>query len=778
MKQLFLLIFLFLSVGFVFGQTERINSRYVVDTKDEGIDAFYSREIHPLHGFLKKDGSFYGEFDAENVKRLMQSELIYYDYTEILSDSQKSSDKNMGNNKLSVHPCFQNAVNYAVPQNFSLGSYAGYFTLEEYHAEIDNMISLFPHLISEKVEIGISIEGRPIHVLRISDNPGVDQDKPQVLYTSIHHSQEPASLSVVIFFMYYLLENYGIDDEVTYLIDNSEMYFIPMINPDGYIHNETNNPNGGGLWRKNRRQNSIFSYGVDLNRNYGYMFGYDNIGSQPIGSSPWHRGDSAFSEPETQAMKFFLESKEIKIALNWHAYGNMIIYPYNYRNIYTEDSLLYVKIGEVLSHQNNYRYGTVAETYGYQCNGDADDWGYGEQTTKNKIISLTGEVGSMSDGFWPEQDRIIPLCIDAVWMNLATAHFALEFAEFTDLSSSITDKTNDYWKFNLQSLGLKENSSFTVIFNPISTNLHFPENEIEISGLNNLQSKIDSVEYVITANHGDELVYDVIIDNGLFQFKETFYKVFGEITVLFEDDCETLDNWSGNWGLTTEHACSGSHSITDSPYSNYGIFNNKDLTLIHDIDLSNSIYAVAQFMMRYDTENNHDYVQFFASNDGGNSWTALCGNYSNYGSDDQDEGQPVYDGMRFEWTFEEINLNNYLGEIIQLKFNFRSDQSNHKDGFYFDDFRVVSVEQNSVNTGLFTEQNRIMLYPNPVNDNLFVETDFEAYTFIVYNLTGQIVFSEYVPKRSLKINTQSWQRGLYLYQIPEMNIRGKIIVEQ
>ena len=67
--------------------------------------------------------------------------------------------------------------------------------------------------------------------------------------------------------MWYLLENYETDTEIKTLVDNTALYFIPIINPDGYIFNESTNPNGGGFWRKNRKDNGNDTFGVDLNRN-------------------------------------------------------------------------------------------------------------------------------------------------------------------------------------------------------------------------------------------------------------------------------------------------------------------------------------------------------------------------------------------------------------------------------------------------------------------------------------------------------------------------------
>ena len=159
---------------------------------------------------------------------------------------------------------------FDTPENFGLGSMGGFFTYQEFLDNLDSMYAKYPEIITPKTAIDTftSIEDREIFWVRISDSASLNQTEPEALYTSIHHAREPQSLAQLIFYMWYLLENYGSDAEVTHLVDNTEMYFIPMINPDGYIFNETTNPNGGGLWRKNRRDNLDGEMGVDPNRNY------------------------------------------------------------------------------------------------------------------------------------------------------------------------------------------------------------------------------------------------------------------------------------------------------------------------------------------------------------------------------------------------------------------------------------------------------------------------------------------------------------------------------
>ncbi len=201
---------------------------------------------------------------------------------------------------------------------------------------LDELTSECPNIISQKVSIGQSLEGREIWMVRLSDNPNIEEDEPEVLYTGLHHAREPMSYMNLFFYMNYLCENYDSDVEIRNIIDNRELYFVPVVNPDGLVYNESIAPDGGGLQRKNGLEscadnnNDNLWDGVDLNRNYGYYWGYDDEGSSPDGCSQTYRGSGPFSEPETYAIKNFVEQHDFKIALNYHSYSNLLIYPFGY----------------------------------------------------------------------------------------------------------------------------------------------------------------------------------------------------------------------------------------------------------------------------------------------------------------------------------------------------------------------------------------------------------------------------------------------------------------
>ena len=298
-----------------------------------------------------------------------------------------------------------------------------YLSLSAIQQEMNFLWYLYPDLITERMSIGQTIEGRDIYAVKISDNPDIDEDEPEILYTSAIHAREGITPLVLLHFMYYILENYGTDPEATYLIDNREMWFVLCVNPDGYAWNDLNHPGGGGMWRKNRRDNGDGTFGVDLNRNFGYMWGYDNAGSSPVTEDETYRGTGPFSEPESQVMRDFTIAHDFQIAIYYHSYSNLILYPWGYlQGLYTDDHDLFYALADSITTFNNYtpQIGWAL----YPTNGDTDDWYYGEQTIKDKIFSFTPEVGDYLDGFWPEESRIPDLVAENLQPNLLWADLA------------------------------------------------------------------------------------------------------------------------------------------------------------------------------------------------------------------------------------------------------------------------------------------------------------------------------------------------------------------
>jgi hypothetical protein len=298
----------------------------------------------------------------------------------------------------------------------------GYLTLSQINAELYFYHMMYPDITTERISIGQSLEGRDIYAFKISDNPDIDEDEPEVFYNSAIHAREVITPLCLLHFIEHLLENYGTDPYVTSLVDERELWFVLVVNPDGYQYNvDYGWP--GGMWRKNRRDNGDGTWGVDLNRNFGYMWGYDDQGSSPSGGDQTYRGTGPFSEPATQIIRDFCIDHEFVLCLNYHSCSNLYLWSYSYNNSFSPDEDILSALGDSMNVFNGYF--ADLNAIGYPVNGGGDDWMYGEQTTKNKIITITPEVGNYyTDGFWPETDRIPELVEENLQPNLFFAEVA------------------------------------------------------------------------------------------------------------------------------------------------------------------------------------------------------------------------------------------------------------------------------------------------------------------------------------------------------------------
>jgi hypothetical protein len=650
-----------------------------------------------LENIESKPGQFIiGEFSEQEQSIIKEAGFSFDVLVPDMTEFYVSRNKGLNIAELNSNIKGQRRAikNSTTPVNFKLGSMGGYHTYSELLNELDEMRTLFPGLISAKLPIdgGLTIENRPVYWVRISNSPDINQDKRRVLYTALTHAREPAGMQQMLYQMWYLLENYETNAEIKYLVDNLEIYFIPCVNPDGYVHNETTNPNGGGYWRKNRRINSgSTSIGVDLNRNFGYNWGYDDTGSSPNGSTETYRGTAAFSEPETQLVKHFVETKNFDLALNNHTYSNILIYPWGYANETTPDAELLGTYASLMTETNGYAYGTCYQTLNYTANGGSDDWFYGEQTTKNKVLAFTPEAGNPADGFWPAANKIEEICAGHTNMNLYIVRFAVMYAKTVEKAPQLVGSFQFIVPFETTCLGIDTPANFTVSLVPISNNIEQVGDPVSFNEMTLLEKRSGnfSVSLKNGIAGGDEIKFVLSTSNGLFAFTDTVTKVFGFSEPIITDECNSLTNWtSSSWGTTTAQYVSPSSSITDSPTGNYLSNANTHITLNQTIDLSEATLASVEFMARWDIETNWDYAQLVASTDGGTTWIPLVGNHTSIGGSNQDEDQPLYHGQQNQWVKETVSLDQFLGQSVKLRFKLVADSYIEKDGFYFDDFIV------------------------------------------------------------------------------------------
>lgn len=777
MKHIYLLIIFQFSCILSFAQIHYSRARIFAD--DYMLKRLSDAGVTIDHGVRKKGVFFESDFSSTDLEIIRNNGVKYT----ILIEDVRSAYKSQSHiQKRSALPSCASSLTTPVqtPGGFSLGSMGGFYTYQELLAQLDSMHAKYPSLITMKTaaDVTTTIEGRPVYYVKISDNPTTDEPEPEVLYTALHHAREPAGMHQLIFYMYYLLENYQTDPEIQAIINNTELYFIPCINPDGYIENEMTDPAGGGMWRKNKRDNGDGSFGVDLNRNYGYFWGYDNTGSSPNTSSDTYRGSSGFSEPETQIMRNFANNHEFRVAINYHTYGNLLVHPWGYESIYTPDSAIFTDFGIALTRENNFKAGTALQTVGYNVNGGSDDWLYGDVTNKPKVFSFTPEAGDAADGFWPASFLIEDICKSNIIQNLTAAHLASRYLVLKDQEPQFITQTSGHINYTVKRLGLDSSGTYTVSITPVGAGISGTGPSKTYSGFQLLEIRSDSISYSLgSVSQGQPVTYILSIDNGYYTHRDTITKYFGQPVTAFSSSGASMTGFSSTgWGVTTEYAYTPSTSITDSPFSNYAANETSVLALSAPVSLMNTSKATLRFNARWEIEAGWDYAQLQVSADNGGSWTPLCGKYTKQGNQFQDPGEPVYDGTQMLWVNEEVDLSAYINQDIRLRFLLVSDGFVQLDGFYVDDLVIERLPQSL--TSISNDKSEpFMLYPNPARQMIHIIHP-GSYSATIYNSTGSKVYTG-IFNREGSINIESLPSGYYFVEVKdnEAAVRRSFIVE-
>lgn len=773
MKQIFTFLLLLAIGASSFSQVQY--SKVRIDLQQVELAKITALGIDVNEGILKKGAYFESDLSEYEIQKLNENEIL----NEILIQdvSKFYANRSMAEKNTTVYRDVNDE--WTVPENWEYGSMGGYYTLDEVYSELDDMAEMYPDLISAREPISndtLSHEGRKQYWVKLSDNPNTDEDEPEVLYTGVHHAREVITPQQTIFYMWYLLENYENDEEIQRIVNNTELYFVPVINVDGYAYNAQTDPNGGGMWRKNRRDNSDGSYGVDPNRNYGYFWGLDDEGSSPNTYDETYRGPGPFSEPEIKNMRDFCNDHEFLIALNYHSYSNLLLSPWGFTADPSPHNDLLLAYGAIMTKENNYTYGAGSTTI-YPTNGGSDDWMYGEQDTKDLILSYTPEVGGGNDGFWPSVSRIIPLCQEQMWQNLSAARLVNHYGIIDEIGDMVISEIDNYSVFNVTRLGLANTESFTASIEALDENIIAVGDPITFTDMGLLETLTDSISFMLDAGieNGTIFKYLISLDNGEFIISDTITKVYGTEVVIFIDDGETTENWiTQKWDNTDEEFYSPDYSITDSPNGDYSHEENSSITLDTTINLQNANIAFLRFWAKWDIEPGYDYVQLSAKEAGSNTWIPLHGKYSSYGNYYLDPGDPVYDGIQNEWVQEEVSLMDFANKEITLRFKFYSDSYEKGDGFYFDDLSISVI---STITGITpNNENNLFVsdaYPNPAMDAISIQYKLvnNNAVFELYNLSGNRLQSIQLNdnKGILSIQVKDLPAGVYYFRLKDGN---------
>jgi len=284
----------------------------------------------------------------------------------------------------------------------------------EYHdyraitAHLEELAGRAPERV-ELAAIGSSLEGRPLWALRI----GGDRAAPAMLINATQHAREWIAAAVATCVADRLVDGYDRDPAIRAFVDHTQLWVVPVVNPDGYQYTWSTDR----YWRKNLRDR----HGVDLNRNFSVGFG--GTGSSGIKRSETYRGPYAFSEPESIALRDLARRQRIGLHIDFHAYGQMLLYPWSHTGAPAKDRDRLAAVGDrmtsamVAAHGTPYRLTSAIEFY--PAAGTTMDWMYGETGALSYAIELRPRWPGGAPGFVLPPAQIRPTCDEGLAAVLA-----------------------------------------------------------------------------------------------------------------------------------------------------------------------------------------------------------------------------------------------------------------------------------------------------------------------------------------------------------------------
>ncbi len=252
--------------------------------------------------------------------------------------------------------------------------------------------------------IGSSLDGRTIWALRIGHG------STKMLVNGTQHAREWIAAMTATCVADRLVRDYDRDPQIRAFVDSTELWIVPVVNPDGYQYSWSTDR----YWRKNRRA----GHGVDLNRNFGIAWG--GSGSSSSKRSEIYRGEYAFSEPETAALRDLAKREQIALHVDFHAYGQLVLFPWGYTATRSPDHARFAALGDRLASAlfapHSTRYTLMRSVELYPASGTMTDWMYGDAHALSYTIELRPKRGT---GFVLPPEEIRPTCDEGLAAVLA-----------------------------------------------------------------------------------------------------------------------------------------------------------------------------------------------------------------------------------------------------------------------------------------------------------------------------------------------------------------------
>lgn len=390
------------------------------------------------------------------------------------------------------------------PQDFPPADSA-YHNYAEMTAEIDQVVAAHPDIINQRV-IGQSFQGRNIVALKISDNVGVDENEPEVLFTHHQHAREHLTIEMALYLIHLFTES--TEQRVRDLVNSREIWIVPDLNPDGGEFDISTGSYAG--WRKNRQPNSGSSnVGTDLNRNWNYNWGCCGGSSGSTGSETY-RGSGAESSPEVQVVANFVRSRvvggkqQIVTNIDFHTFSELVLWPYGFTTNDTapgmtaEEANTFATLGRRMASLNGYTPEQASDLY--ITDGTIDDYLWGTQRIWSYTFEMFPSSGGL-DGFYPPDEQIVP-------QTTRNKDAVLTFLEFSDCPKRIIGVSCDGTPpppgrtfENTTDVPIPDNN--TPVFSPIA-----------VSGATGNASATSAVEVHIVHTFRGDLVVDLLAPDG------------------------------------------------------------------------------------------------------------------------------------------------------------------------------------------------------------------------------------------------------------------------
>lgn len=675
----------------------------------------------------------------------------------------------------------------------------GYRTYDEVVLELAQMAATYPSLISmHSIGSGwgkiYADQGIPayqdyaheIWAMKLSNNVLEEEDEAQFLFVGAHHAREPLSVETCMAIMYYLLENYGTDPRVTAIMDSSEIWVVPLLNPDGHklVLDQTQI-----MWRKNLNDNNGNQQidwgsngngadGADINRNYSYMWG--NISATDNPNDSVYHGASPFSEPESAAIRDLVMAKHFLASISYHTYGRYVLYPFGFaHDVSGPDVVEQRLLAQEMALLTGY---TAMPSHDlYPVSGSCEDWLLGVRG----MFSYTIE---MANQFIPQGAQVQQLVQEQIPAALAL----LERKDYKSLKGNVTDASTgnpmvaqiyipeldnhvpqraaEYSRpdFGSYHRFLPEGNHEVIVhapgYIPQAVDVTISVDGVTVQDFSLQPAEAVSASFLIRNHRGqplpgallelDELqfvadsggmIYPTSLNEGFYQVKASHpgYSSYAAGMILmpglnvitlsshadvYDGFEQGADAWqlTGRWGIGSEDAAAGDNWLGDNPLNqSWTQLSYATHNSIFDLDGAQNVRVSFQAKCAMTTYSEYAALQYrdLASTD----WHTLM----------------VFMGES-PWQAYELDLSFLRGRQISLRFMKNNQYSQYANGFYLDEFCVFSSGDYSSVNELILNLPQISAAPNPFSTDIMLfitNLPKGPVSADVYNIRGQKVKS-------------------------------------